>query len=701
MTVWWIWVLLWCFYMRGRQGQKVCIGTDQGFSYTGDLLQHYERLQRRYADCTHVSGNLEITHISDPNIGYNLTFLQTIQYVTGYVLIGLVTEVKIIPLDRLQVIRGDATFNLLGKRCSLAVTLTSTGNDTKRGLREIHLPALTEIIRGNVAFFHNADLCYVDTVLWSAITGDKNDAVFTKTGSSPLCKPCSVSCYYGNVSRCWGPSRNLCQKVEDENTEPTEKDKVCSGTQMGFSYSGSLERHYQRLRHRYTDCTYIRGNLELTHLRDPRVQYDLSFLKTIRYVTGYVLVAMITRVPAIPLDSLQTIRGDELFPLLRSECSLAVALNYDDHDGKRGLRELRLLSLTDISHGEVVFVENPHLCYVNTINWDDVIGGKTKPRFTENHSGIPAFSETCKPCSPSCQNDKTRRCWGHLNKHCQKVADYDNNFIDNECHGTNMGLSYVGSLQKHYDWMKSHYRYCTYVHGNLEITHLRDPAIHYDLSFLEHIRYVTGYVLIALISHVEVVPLTRLEIIRGNTTFDLFNDRSSLAVLVTYSRNEKGYFGLVELQMPALKEISRGRIIFSQNPTLCYVHTIHWDSITGGRYAAVTMDTSDGVTAFSQKCDVCPSVCEVEGVKRCWGQSTRLCQRVLPSKKCHTSCPQRCFALGLLGCCRSQCASTCDGPTTNDCKLCKDYRFGHQCLSSCPYDRHTFPVGQICAVVPP
>ena len=125
---------------------------------------------------------------------------------------------------------------------------------------------------------------------------------------------------------------------------------VCSGTQMGLSYSGSLERHYLTLRRRYTGCTYVRGNLELTHLRDPEVKYDLSFLSTIRHVTGYVLVALVARVHVIPLDRIQTIRGDETFELLGSECSLAVTLNYDRHDNKYGLRELRLLSLTGANY---------------------------------------------------------------------------------------------------------------------------------------------------------------------------------------------------------------------------------------------------------------------------------------------------------------------------------------------------------------
>lgn len=65
---------------------------------------------------------------------------------------------------------------------------------------------------------------------------------------------------------------------------------------MGFGYSGTLELHYQSLRKRYAGCTYVHGNLEITNLDDPVLRYDLGFLSTIKYVSGYVLIGLITQV---------------------------------------------------------------------------------------------------------------------------------------------------------------------------------------------------------------------------------------------------------------------------------------------------------------------------------------------------------------------------------------------------------------------
>jgi len=49
------------------------------------------------------------------------------------------------------------------------------------------------------------------------------------------------------------------------------------------------EHHYRNLRDRYTNCTYVDGNLELTWL--PNENLNLSFLDNIREVTGYILIS--------------------------------------------------------------------------------------------------------------------------------------------------------------------------------------------------------------------------------------------------------------------------------------------------------------------------------------------------------------------------------------------------------------------------
>ena len=63
---------------------------------------------------------------------------------------------------------------------------------------------------------------------------------------------------------------------------------VCIGTTGRMSVPNNRDHHYRNLRDRYSNCTYVDGNLELTWLQDP--DQDLSFLKDIREVTGYVLI---------------------------------------------------------------------------------------------------------------------------------------------------------------------------------------------------------------------------------------------------------------------------------------------------------------------------------------------------------------------------------------------------------------------------
>lgn len=87
---------------------------------------------------------------------------------------------------------------------------------------------------------------------------------------------------------------------------------VCIGTNGRMSVPNNREHHYRNLRDRYTNCTYVDGNLELTWLQDENL--DLSFLQHIREVTGYVLISHVD-VTRIVLPSLQIIRGRTLFKL--------------------------------------------------------------------------------------------------------------------------------------------------------------------------------------------------------------------------------------------------------------------------------------------------------------------------------------------------------------------------------------------------
>jgi L1 cell adhesion molecule len=89
------------------------------------------------------------------------------------------------------------------------------------------------------------------------------------------------------------------------------------------------------------------------------------------------------------------------------------------------------------------------------------------------------------------------------------------------------------------------------VDGNLELTWIKDE--NQDLSFLQYIREVTGYV---LISHVDVprIVLPRLQIIRGRTLFKLNIHDKDFALLVTLSK-------MNYLELPALRGELRFQVL--------------------------------------------------------------------------------------------------------------------------------------------
>jgi hypothetical protein len=114
---------------------------------------------------------------------------------------------------------------------------------------------------------------------------------------------------------------------------------VCRGTNTGLGHS---EGHYEMYRMKYTNCTYVDGNLELVFIEQP--DYDLSFLRDIREVTGYVLIVA-NLVDYVPLTNLRIIRGRTLFEQNNEMFSLFVALNYNITRPGVGLKELRFPSL--------------------------------------------------------------------------------------------------------------------------------------------------------------------------------------------------------------------------------------------------------------------------------------------------------------------------------------------------------------------
>ncbi|XP_052788132.1 uncharacterized protein LOC128222973 isoform X2 [Mya arenaria] len=209
--------------------------------------------------------------------------------------------------------------------------------------------------------------------------------------------------------------------------------KICRGTNDGFYMHGTSNAHYDSYKDRYTNCSYVHGNLELTYLKGP---YDLGFLSDIEEISGYVFIVNVYSY-YLNLTKLRIVRGTELFHYRGVDFSLFVANNYDPFNDTHGLLELQLISLTEISRGKVLFLYNNLLCFENTIRWDDI---NSLTRTSVNAAFISKLKRRCPDCSEECYNRQTgdSHCWGSAPGMCQKL-----NFIsavcDSSCDGRCFG----------------------------------------------------------------------------------------------------------------------------------------------------------------------------------------------------------------------------------------------------------------------
>uniref|UniRef100_A0A8D3DI10 Receptor protein-tyrosine kinase n=1 Tax=Scophthalmus maximus TaxID=52904 RepID=A0A8D3DI10_SCOMX len=233
------------------------------------------------------------------------------------------------------------------------------------------------------------------------------------------------------------------------------------------------------------------------------------------------------------------------------------------------------------------------------------------------------------------------------------------------CLGTDMKLALPSSLENHYETLRLLYTGCQVVHGNLEITHLHGQP---DLSFLQGIVEVQGYVLVAHVS-VNVVPLDNLRIIRGSQRY---NSSFALAVL----DNTLDGQGLRTLRLRSLTEILLGGVYIWGNPQLLPMDKFLW------------MRLFYFLAKMWIKCPDCSSACG----KNCWGETAQDCQ-TLTRIRCASGC-QRCKGPLPNDCCHMQCAAGCTGPKDSDCLACRHFNDSGVCKENCPpptiYDPITF-----------
>uniref|UniRef100_A0A674P6F1 Receptor protein-tyrosine kinase n=1 Tax=Takifugu rubripes TaxID=31033 RepID=A0A674P6F1_TAKRU len=248
------------------------------------------------------------------------------------------------------------------------------------------------------------------------------------------------------------------------------------------------------------------------------------------------------------------------------------------------------------------------------------------------------------------------------------------------CSGTQNGLSTTGTSEIQYNLTKKIYTNCEIVMGNLEITMMEHSR---DFSFLQSIREVTGYILLA-INEFSRLPLDNLRVIRGNV---LYENQYALAIMINYRKD--GEHGLQELGLTHLTEILQGGVKIIKNRDLSYAPKVNWLDIVKDGAANITIF---GNGPESELCHIACGVTVNREVLLLPTSGDKLF--ALTKTVCAPQCNFRCFGRSPSECCHSECAGGCTGPLDTDCFACRRFNDSGSCVPQCPmaliYNKYTF-----------
>uniref|UniRef100_A0A8C2JK05 Receptor protein-tyrosine kinase n=1 Tax=Cyprinus carpio TaxID=7962 RepID=A0A8C2JK05_CYPCA len=495
---------------------------------------------------------------------------------------------------------------------------------------------------------------------------------------------------------------------------------VCQGANNKLALLGTVDDHYQILVKMYSNCTVVLENLEITYMTE---KHDLSFLRSIQEVGGYVLIG-INSAPSIPLENLRIIRGHSLY---EDKYALAVLLNSNNSIGQ-GVNQLPLTSLTEILKGGIKFASNNHLCNVETIQWTDILKLKSKKCDPSCYNGScwgpgpqncqkmtkVICAEQCsgrckgpKPidccnehCAAGCTGPKPTDCLvrtdfqdeGTCKDACPRLMLYDPNthqLAPNPngkysfgatcikicprkaiCNGLEMGpLTNVLSINaSNIDSFEN----CTKISGGVAIltttfngdphtnTSGLDPA---KLNVFKTVKEITGYLVIQQWPKdmPSLSAFENLEVIRGRT-------KKQGAYSFAVTQTEITHFGL-----RSLREISDGHVVISKNKHLCYTSPVHWKRLFKSEQQTVKMiSNADAATCENQN-STCDEMCTNDG---CWGPGPTMCftckhytrKKHLRALLCFLKLSM--FKLKITG--------------PDKCTGCANYKDGPHCVPRCP-----------------
>uniref|UniRef100_A0AAQ4P0D4 receptor protein-tyrosine kinase n=1 Tax=Gasterosteus aculeatus aculeatus TaxID=481459 RepID=A0AAQ4P0D4_GASAC len=483
-----------------------------------------------------------------------------------------------------------------------------------------------------------------------------------------------------------------------------------------------LEQQYRTLRKYYENCEVVMGNLEITSIDRSR---DLTFLRSIREVTGYVLVAL-NQFDYLPLENLRIIRGNKLY---EDRYSLAIFLNYR-RDGNSGLRQLGLKNLTEILNGGLYVDQNKFLCHADTIHWQDIVKNpRMHPLVVPTNSSV-----TCQKCNRSCNG----RCWGPKGDQCQSLTKtvcaeqcdgrcfgpYVSDCCHRECAGgcygpkdtdcfacTNFNDSGACVTQCPQPFVYNpttfqleHNPRAKYTYGAF------CKLIHFDFSLaacdgigtasLQAAQTVDSRNIDKFVNCTKINGFLNIQSWPDNMTdLSVFSNLATIGGRALYS----GISLLVlkqqsisSLQLRSLREISAGNVHIAENSQLCYYDTVNWTRLFRAPNQKVLVRNNQSPRKCSKERMVCDPLCSDTG---CWGpgpDQCLSCRYFSRGRTCVDTCNLyegdiREYANGSVCVeCDAQCEQadddslTCNGPGPERCVRCVHFKDGPNCVEKCP-----------------
>uniref|UniRef100_A0A672UNW2 receptor protein-tyrosine kinase n=1 Tax=Strigops habroptila TaxID=2489341 RepID=A0A672UNW2_STRHB len=498
---------------------------------------------------------------------------------------------------------------------------------------------------------------------------------------------------------------------------------VCAGTLNGLSVTGDAQHQYQTLHKMYNNCEIVMGNLEIVLIDHTQ---DLSFLQTIREVTGYILIAM-NVFTVLPLRNLRVIRGTQFY---EEQFALFVLLNYNPNS-THALRQLGLNQLTGApcheSCGGHCWGPGPGDCQKltkticapqcngrcfgrapNECCHEECAGGCTGP--LQTHCFACRHFNDSGACVPLCPqpliynkltfqlepNPDTKYQYGGICvRSCPHNFVVDQSSCVRACPNDKMEVEKNGVKM-----CEPCSGLCTKGKGGpggfwgaagaaltIPIPHCGDgappapphPAPGHPDPPLDP---PTGYLNIqSWPKHMHNFSVfSNLVTIGGRS---LYNRGFSLLIM----KNEN----VTSLGLRSLREVSAGRVYITENRRLCYLHTVQWAALSRRR---ADLDIRNNKPR-KQEGKVCDPLCSAEG---CWGPGPAQCLSCRHYRRrgvCVPTCrftegETREFAQGG-ECfeCHPECERiegnvTCNGSGADTCTRCAHYRDGPHCVESCP-----------------